>query len=212
MAMLVDEFLKYKKYRAVCFDTETESLNLATSRPWQISYVTFDPFKIGNLVNDFLLWQDLNVSAGAAKITRFKKDQYIKKAVDPMNPLRQFIELTSQPEMLIVGHNIIGFDVYQLKNATDALNIEVNWPDFLSKCIDTYALAKAEKMDIQPPKSITPIERYFWQKKVLNAPRIRGLKLSDVVQGDENMLHNAEYDIQLNVQAFKELIKKINIC
>lgn len=60
-----------KKQKYIVFDTETESLALALTRPWQLSWLVYEDHKIVKNEDHMLYWKDLNVSADAARITRF---------------------------------------------------------------------------------------------------------------------------------------------
>ena len=63
-----------KKQRYVVFDTETEGLNLVTSRPWQIAWLVVEGEKIIDKRDFFIHWPNLNVSEGAARVTGFSYD------------------------------------------------------------------------------------------------------------------------------------------
>lgn len=210
--MLVNNCIKNSRYKAICFDTETESLNLGISRPWQLSWCEFDNFNLSEVEDYILKWNDISVSKGAAKVTGFNKGEYLKKSVDPKPVLDKFSKLIMDEKFIIVGHNIFGFDIYQIKNAFDLCNIEVDWSSVLVRSVDTLALAKARKHNISPPMNMSPRERYFWQKKILNDTKGGGVKLSDCVNNfDSGRLHSANYDIQLNIEAFKNLIKVVEL-
>ena len=68
-----------KKQRYVVFDTETEGLNLVTSRPWQVAWMVVEGDKIIEKNDLFIEWPDLQVSEGAAKVTGFTEKEYNKK-------------------------------------------------------------------------------------------------------------------------------------
>ena len=72
-----------KKQRYLVFDTETEGLNLVTSRPWQIAWLVVEGDTILSRHDKFIDWPDLNVSEGAAKVTGFSRKEYEKKAESP---------------------------------------------------------------------------------------------------------------------------------
>ena len=60
-----------KKQRYIVFDTETEGLNLITSRPWQVAWLVVEGDKIVARNDRFIHWPNINVSEGAAKVTGF---------------------------------------------------------------------------------------------------------------------------------------------
>ena len=57
-----------KKQKYLVFDTETEGLNLITSRPWQVAWLIVEGGEILEKHDMFLDWPDLNVSEGAAEL------------------------------------------------------------------------------------------------------------------------------------------------
>ena len=69
-----------KKQRYVVFDTETEGLNLVTSRPWQVAWMVVEGDKIIEKNDLFIEWPDLQVSEGAARVTGFTEKEYNKNA------------------------------------------------------------------------------------------------------------------------------------
>ena len=74
-------FNKNQKY--IVFDTETEGLNLITSRPWQVAWLVVKGDEIQEKHDEFIHWPNINVSEGAAKITGFSKKKYNAKCKDP---------------------------------------------------------------------------------------------------------------------------------
>ncbi len=74
-------FDKNQKY--LVFDTETEGLNLIRSRPWQVAWLVVEGGKILEKHDMFLDWPNLDVSAGAAKITGFTMKEYNKRKESP---------------------------------------------------------------------------------------------------------------------------------
>ena len=90
--------------RTVVFDTETESLNLRLSRPWQLSYVITDGWKLLEKHDYILDIPNFNISADAARITKFNWDKYKAKKEDPVPRLKQFQELMRDPDTTLVAH------------------------------------------------------------------------------------------------------------
>ena len=72
-----------KKQRYVVFDTETEGLNLITSRPWQVAWMVVEGDSVIEKNDLFIEWPDLEVSEGAAKITGFTEKEYNKRCEPP---------------------------------------------------------------------------------------------------------------------------------
>ena len=76
-------FNKNKKF--VLFDYETCGLNLASldNKPWQLAFLVADQNQIFEKKDFYIKWEKLNISDEAKKITGFKEDKYLSKAVDP---------------------------------------------------------------------------------------------------------------------------------
>ena len=60
----------------------------------------------------FIKWDNLNISAESAKICRFNRTRYEKNCSDARKVLQDFEKYLYAPSYLIIGHNLLGFDVY----------------------------------------------------------------------------------------------------
>jgi DNA polymerase III epsilon subunit-like protein len=193
----------FKKF--IAWDTESESLSLKNSRPWQNSFIIFDHSKIIEEHDDYLWWEDLNISEGARIVTKFDYTKYKTRAKDPGEMLDKFLGYLNNPEYALIGHNLIQFDVYQLKKWAGEVGREIDF-GFLERTIVTLALAKAKNMG-------WPIDRdnfLFWQYKALNERIKAKTTLSTMakefnIDFDPDKLHDALYDLGLNVKVFYQL-------
>ena len=68
-----------KKQKYLVFDTETEGLNLVSSKPWQIAWLIAEGDRIISKHDLYIDWPDLNVSPDAARVTGFSQAAYRKK-------------------------------------------------------------------------------------------------------------------------------------
>ena len=76
----MEDLLRFKfNQKYVIFDTETEGLNLVTSKPWQLAWIEAEGKKITKKQNRFLMWEDLNVSEDAARVTGFNYNLMLNK-------------------------------------------------------------------------------------------------------------------------------------
>ena len=169
----MEDLLRFKfNQKYVIFDTETEGLNLVTSKPWQLAWIEAEGKKITKKQNRFLMWDDLNVSEDAAKITGFDKKDYLSKAEDPAVVFKEFMDLISQDDVIVVGQNILGYDLYILGVIARNLNVKIDY-SFAKRCFDTKAIATAIAKDNKNPDK----EDFLaWQLRYLHY-RERGLKL-----------------------------------
>lgn len=210
----MEDLLRFKfDQKYVIFDTETEGLNLVTSKPWQLAWIEATGKKIVKKQNRFLKWDDLNVSEDAAKVTGFDKKDYESKAEDPAVVFKEFMDLISQDDVIVVGQNILGYDLYMLGVIARNLNIIMDY-SFINNCFDTKAIATAlAKGNKTPDKD----DFIGWQIKWLHY-RERGLKTNQKfllqhyeIDFNEAKLHDALYDIEKNFEIFQKQLWELDI-
>ena len=180
-----------KNQRYVVFDTETEGLNLVTSRPWQIAWLVAQGDKIISRTDRFIHWPSLNVSEGAARITGFSQEEYEKKSRSPNQVWEEFSKDLFDKNNIIIGR----------KGLSEPLDQE-----YISRIIDTKALATAIAKNIP----YTSGDFINWQYRLLHY-RERGLKTSQAfllkhygIDHDPKRLHDALYDIEMNFKIFQK--------
>jgi DNA polymerase III epsilon subunit-like protein len=203
---MTESLLRFNKnQRYVVFDTETEGLNLVKSRPWQVAWLVAEGDKIICKEDRFIHWPNLNVSDGAAKITGFSKKEYEKKSESPNKVWEDFSSVLFDDRNLIVGQNLLGFDVYMVDVWRKLMSRKLE-QDYVSRIIDTKALATAIAKNIP----FTGGDFINWQYRLLNY-RERGLKTSQGfllkqynIDHDPKRLHDALYDIEMNFKVFKK--------
>ena len=202
---MTDTLLRFNRnQRYVVFDTETEGLNLIKSRPWQVAWLIAEGDKIISRTDRFIHWPNLNVSEGAARVTGFSKKEYEKNSRAPNQVWEEFSEVLFDYRNLIVGQNLLGFDVYMVDVWRRQMARDLN-QEYVSRIIDTKALATAIAKDIK----YTDGDFINWQYKLLHY-RERGLKTSQGfllkhygIDHDPKRLHDALYDIEMNFKIFK---------
>jgi DNA polymerase III epsilon subunit-like protein len=206
-------FNKDQKY--ICFDFETCHLNLVNTdnKPWQLSYIIAKGNQIIKEVDNYIYWPDLKLSEGAKEVTHFDERKYHSLAADPKDILSSFEDYIYDSDYLIVGQNLLGFDVYIHNIYRKLLGKS---PDFsyVKRILDTNCIAKAIKKNIKPQKDL---DFTCWQYR-LNDFREKGLKTSIKAQlkdykidFDESMLHNSMYDVQMNFKIFQKQLWQIEI-
>jgi len=201
-----------KKQRYVVFDTETEGLNLVTSRPWQVAWMVVEGDKIIEKNDLFIEWPDLQVSEGAAKVTGFTEKEYNKKCEPPKQVWEKFSQDLYNPDHLIVGQNLLGFDVYMVNIWRRLMNLGADY-SFIPRILDTKALATAIAKEMPVVKD----DFIGWQYRLLNY-RERGLKTSQAtllkkynIDHDPKRLHDALYDIEMNFKVFRKQLFDLEI-
>ena len=195
----------------VVFDTETEGLSLTESRPWQLSWIVCKGDEVLEEHDEFVLYEDLNVSEDAARITGFNMEKYRSKAKPPMEVWKSFANYLYDEKNIMVGQNILGYDIYILNTMMRGIGLQNNW-SFMNRMLDTRALATALFKDIKPSGDLLS-----WQMKLMNY-REKGLKTSQAfllkhfnIDHDPSRLHDALYDIQMNYKIFRKLVMQVDV-
>jgi DNA polymerase III epsilon subunit-like protein len=203
-------FDKNQKY--LVFDTETEGLNLIRSRPWQVAWLVVEGGKILEKHDMFLDWPNLDVSAGAAKITGFTMKEYNKRKESPRKVWEKFSKYLYDKDTFIVGQNLLGFDVYMVNIWRELMKLEADY-SYVERIIDTRALAVAIAKDIPVDKE----DFISWQYRLINH-RERKLKTSQAfllkkynIDHDPKRLHDALYDIEMNFKVFRKQLFDLEI-
>lgn len=200
--------------RIILFDTETEGLNLRGSRPWQIAWVEMKNGEVINKEMHYLAWDNLNVSKEAAAVTGFDKRVYDEKKEDPKEIIEKFWELIYEPDTIIAGQNILGFDIFILNIARREVGFLEDY-SFLYKCIDTVPLSRAYLLDFRRSENESIIEFCY---KLLNfRPKGRiSVKLSSMldrfgIKYKEDKLHDALIDTEMTGELFIRLIRALGL-
>ncbi len=201
-----------KKQKYLVFDTETEGLNLIRSRPWQVAWLVVEGGEILEKHDMFLDWPNLDVSAGAAKITGFTMKEYNKRKESPRKVWEKFSKNLYDKDTFIVGQNLLGFDVYMVNIWRELMKLEADY-SYVERIIDTRALAVAIAKEIPVDKD----DFISWQYRLINH-RERKLKTSQAfllkkynIDHDPKRLHDALYDIEMNFKVFRKQLFDLEI-
>lgn len=210
----MNNLLRFSDNLYLLGDFETENLNVCqNNRPWNLGFILFNNKEILEKHSYYIWWDDLNISEGAAKATRFNYDEYKKKA----RPQKEIYDIWQKylynNEFIRIFHNGIAFDAYIEQIWRNSNGLGKNY-SFLQNFIDTNSLAKSIKLGQKE------IARKDWLQtwyKYSNYNE-KGLKTSLTTLGKEfnidfdyENLHQAENDCLLNRLIFQQLIHKIDI-
>tara|TARA_B100002019_G_C21237377_1_gene583527 strand:- start:440 stop:1081 length:642 start_codon:yes stop_codon:yes gene_type:complete len=211
-----ENLLRFKKnQKCVVFDFETCNLNLGLSsnKPWQLGYIECIGNKIINKKDCYIGWKDLKVSKDAARITGFSSEKYNKLKQDAKKVLSDFEKLIYNEEYLVIGHNVLGFDVYIHSLYRKLLNKKPDY-SYINRVIDTNCLARAIKNKIEFSSKNSLIE---WQYKLLHY-RKKGVKTNlkqlckdYEINFDETKLHEALYDVEKTFEVYNRMLWEIAI-
>ena len=194
------------------FDTETEGLNLFSSKTWQLSWIICQGNKIIETHDEFIAHKELNIPKVVKKLTGFNWDIYNSKSRSLEDVWDKFEKYLFDPQYIIVGQNLLGFDVYMIAILQRLLGQQPDY-SYLSRIYDTRALGKAYREELQKPRG----DFLSWQYKIINDRNLKAkasqnqlLKFFDI-DFDEEKLHDALYDIQMCYKIFLKLKKHMDL-
>jgi DNA polymerase III epsilon subunit-like protein len=196
------------------FDCETFNVNLSfhLNRAWQVACIQSKAGKIEEIDDIHLKWDThLKISKGAAEITKFNPYEFDKKAINAEDGFKRMDEIFKNSDY-IVGHNLIGFDIYLVKGMYEYFGKDWKW--ILPKIIDTNCIIRGIKMGILYKKGE---DFTHYQYKIYNT-RVKGIKSSlgltakeFGINFDPNALHNAVEDLKVNLEVWNKLKWQIEI-
>jgi DNA polymerase III epsilon subunit-like protein len=207
--------LRYNKKKTLVFiDCETFNLclNKCHNLPWQIAMLKVNGDK-SFAEKDFLLkWNTkLKIGTEAARITRYSQTKMDKDGVSPEEVFPTIKDWLDNADY-IVGHNILGFDIYLIKALYEYMGED--YRHLTTKMVDTNCISRGVKYDL-PYKTDDDFTCY--QYKVLNT-RKKGVKSSLIALGrefdidhDYDNLHNALVDLKLNLKVWNKLKWQVDI-
>lgn len=210
--------IRFDKKSRFCF-VDIESFNLCLSlkfnRPWQIGLIEYRGDTIQKSKDVVINWPVVNgltCSEGAARINHYNQ---FTVARDGMSPEEGFAFLDSYLTNCeyIVGHNLFGFDLYLIRDMYRMFGKP--WRHLAPKVIDTKAIASGVKMGVPFDSSKESITMYQYR---MGNTRVKGVKtaLSTLakeygIKLDETRLHEALYDLEINIQVWNKLKFQIDL-
>ncbi len=213
--MIGSSLLRYRDdQKYLLLDGESNGLNLHASQPWQIAYAICTNKQIEATVVRYPKWPDFVMSDEAAQVTRFDMKDYLSRAEDPNDVLTDFEALLFDPQYLILGHNLLGFDAYLIQTWRRLCDRKEDW-SFVPRIIDTLCLSRAYRFGIAPDHE----NLIAWQYKMLTIrSKAKGMGASlgamareFQIEYDERKAHGALYDIEVNHKVFSRLIWEVEI-
>lgn len=208
--------LRFDKSKKLVFlDMETENLCLYAPQnlPWQVSMLKVIGNDVVEEADFFVKWhRPPKVSADAARITRFDPNNIINHGVDYRDVVKTTVKWTSEADY-ILGHNILGFDIYLLIHFYNLLGKSTD--GLAEKMIDTHALIKGLKLGQKFDRSTTTLAEY--QYRMINTI-VKGVKTNMTTVGKEfeiehdyETLHNSLNDLKLNLKIWNKVKWQMDI-
>jgi len=196
----------------IVFDTETEGLNLHSSKPWQLAWLVCEGNKVKERHDRYIHFNDLNVPDIVQKLTGFTWDKYNTRKETPKKVWGDFKKYLFNPEYKIIGQNLLGFDVYMIAELQRILGEKPDY-SYLTRIYDTRALGKAYREELQKPKG----DFLSWQYKIIHDRTLKA-KVSQNqlhkffgIEFEESKLHDALYDIEKCFEVFTALKKHMEL-
>lgn len=202
------DLLRFDKTKTLVFiDCETLNLclNFCQNLPWQIAMLKTVGGKVTD-DRDFLIKWDtkLKISEDARRITRYPEQKILSQGLKPEQVFTTVRDWLDNADY-VVGHNVLGFDIYLLKEMYKMYGAEFN---LVHKFLDTNCLAKGIKYGIPKMPSESLIE---YQYKLLHTYK-KGIKTNLTALGkdyniehDYENLHDALIDLQLNLKVWNKI-------
>lgn len=222
--MIGQDLLRYKdKQKYLCFDYETSSLLLASTgkkdtpnKPWQLGWLRYEGKRLIESREDWIKWENFEISKDAAFLTHFDWDTYNRKAQPAAPILEEFDSYLYDENYISIFANGFGFDGYIHNIYRDLVGKPTNY-SWMKRAICIQVLHKAIVLEVRPPKIGTD-DWVLWCFMMQNY-RKKGLKTSlrylceyYGIPYDPNRHHlEANYDCELTSAVFNQIIWKIEI-
>ena len=205
-----------KKVKYSFIDLETFNLCLTTeyNEPWQTAIINVTGEEITSRHDLISKWTPkpyLFIKPEIARMNHHSDDRIERDGIYPEDAL-DIIEESLRACDYIVGHNILGFDVYLIRDYFRHYGREWKW--IMPKIIDTRAVAQGIKTNYKYDSK----ENFLnYQYKLINT-RVRGVKTQlkilakeNDIEFDENKLHDALYDLEINLKVWNKLKYQIEL-
>ena len=197
----------------ICWDTETDGLNLVSVKPWQIAWSLAEGNKITEVYDEYIDWPDLEISDLIMNLTGFNWNTYNKRKKPPEEVWGKFKKDLLDPERISIGQNLIGYDVFVIASLQKYLGETPDY-SYLPRIHDTRPIGKAYKDGMQKP---TSGDFLSWQYKIMHdrSSKTKSSQLSQLkslgIDFDESKLHDGAYDAEMTFKIFLELKKRMNL-
>lgn len=196
----------------IVFDTETEGLNLHSSKPWQLGWLKCKGNKVIERHDRWIDFKGLKVNKLIRRLTGFTDQDYSSKKEPLLNVLSDFEKELYDPNNMVIGQNLLGFDVYMVAEMQRMAGKKVDY-SYLPRIYDTRALGKAVRESIDKPSD----GFLSWQYKMMNDRTLKSrvsqkelLKYFGI-EFEEEKLHNAMYDIEKCFEVFLACKKQLDL-
>jgi DNA polymerase III epsilon subunit-like protein len=194
------------------FETANLALNELINLPFQASMIKTRGNEVLQEFDFYIKWPEgLKISKKSAEMTQYNPRIIEEKGVVPEQVLN-VIDKELHEADIILGHNVLGFDLYIIQSLYRKLNKE--FYNFLPKILDTFPIAKSIKLNIPYNKQDN---FQAWQYRLYHL-RAKGLKCSLSALGKEygidydySKLHDSLQDLRLNWKVWQKMKYMVDI-
>ena len=204
------------------WDHETRNLNLShriednnSNRSWQLGWINSIGSKIISENEYYIDVPNLNLSDVVRKLTNFDAERYKREKKSATEVWEKFKKVLYDPEYILVGQNILGFDGMISDILARQAGERVDYSLFYDRMYDTRAFGLAYKNNIEKPQRGSMLE---WQFKILNDKSLKGkvsqtalLKDLGITSSDESARHSSLCDCRDTLMIFNELKKRLKL-
>jgi len=210
-----EHLLRFDKEKELVFiDCETFNLCLHSCHnlPWQIAMIKVKGGRIIDSKDFYIKWDThLKISKEAAIITKFSQSKLDKVGVAP-EEIFPTVEDWLDNSDHILGHNLLGFDIYLIKSFYDYMGKD--YSPLVNKVIDTLSLGRGLAHEVKyNPDDCFMEYQYRMIHKLKRGVRttLKAMGESFDIPHDYDKLHNALVDLELNVKVWDKLKWKFEI-
>tara|TARA_R110002020_G_scaffold255944_2_gene469612 strand:- start:813 stop:1478 length:666 start_codon:yes stop_codon:yes gene_type:complete len=218
-----NHLIRFQKKKFLFLDFETFNVCLSDqfNLPWQAATILLEYYegRNGKIISNelsrhdlYLKWDsDLKISKEARRITNYTEKNFKKKCIPEEEGFKIIYDQLKTTDY-IVGHNVLGFDIYLLRNWYRKHG--KSYDDLPYKVLDTFAIAKSIALEYNYKKNECGLLDF--QMKMINI-RKKGLRTSLGALGksyeishNPDKLHNALVDLELNIKIWDKLKYQID--
>tara|TARA_R100001082_G_scaffold48047_3_gene25801 strand:+ start:9852 stop:10517 length:666 start_codon:yes stop_codon:yes gene_type:complete len=210
-----------KKFLFLDFETFNLALHDSLNLPWQVATILIETSKNekGKICSNelsrndlYLKWDtDLKIGKGARDITGYSETRFRQKCIPEEEGFEIIYKQVEECDYL-VGHNILGFDIFLLRNWYKKYKKPYDHLPY--KVLDTLSIARSVVLDY--PYKPNEASILDFQIKMLNV-RKKGMKTSlgalgksNNIEHDYKKLHDALVDLELNFKVWEKLKYQID--
>lgn len=221
----------FKNKKFLCWDLETEHLNLYKNKPWEVGLSLYHGDSLEKEEVIYINWDLVNdpleITNIAAKLTKYedwydpktgrnmrgKKHLVKEKGIRPDEACKIIIDYLCKDDVYSIGSNLLGFDSHVFNFLRRYSNQGVDY-SFVNNVYDTVPLTKAAILNLSPPNYQK--KNFSWQMKIhANKKRVRsGIKGACNhfgIEYKENAHHDAIADNHMTWEIFKKILFEMEV-